>query len=271
MRVAVSTVAFPGVALADLPQAAQAVGAEGIALGVAPDGPMSPEASATVVSDFRHQCRDRGLEVSATYGYAGRRLLLDPQAATTDVALAKRCIDLAAGLGAPVCRLFAGTKAGTDEVIDRFIEACLPIAVHAAGAGVRLGFPTHHDLAFDPRSCRRLIQGIGPERAGIIFTGPNLELDGISPIPALSEMADLVVQVEIKDWIRHDGTAHPAPIGAGDAIVWPIVEALVGFNFGGWITLHHLRQHHPELQDLDPAVSARVRQIISRENRHDDQ
>jgi sugar phosphate isomerase/epimerase len=263
MRIAVSTVAFPGVALQDLPQAAHAVGAEGIALGVAPNGPMSPVASATVVSDFLRQCRDTGLEVSATYGYAGRRLLLDQPAAVADVELAKRCIDLAADLGAPVCRLFAGTEAGPDDVIDRFIEACRPIADHAAAASVHLGFPTHHDLAFDPRSCRRLIEGMGRQRAGIIFTGPNLELDGISPNRALAEMADLVVQAEIKDWTRRDGETYPAPIGAGEAIVWPIVEALAGFGFSGWITLHHLRQHHPELQPLDPAVSANICRIIA--------
>jgi sugar phosphate isomerase/epimerase len=263
MPIAVSTVAFPGVALGDLPQAAQAVGAAGIALGVAPNGPMLPDASPSVVSDFLHQCRDIGLEVSATYGYAGRRLLLDPQAATADVELAKRCIDLAARLGAPVCRLFAATKPGPDDVMDHFIEACRPIATHAAGAGVRLGLPTHHDLAFDPRSCRRLIEGIGREHAGIIFTGANLELDGIAPIEALAEMADIVVQAEIKDWTRQHGEAHPAPIGAGEAVVWPIIEATARFGFAGWITLHHLRQHHPDLPALEPAVTARVRRIIA--------
>ena len=110
-----------------------------------------------------------GIAVSATYGYAGRRLLEDTAAAAEDVVLSKRCIDLAARLGAPVCRLFAGTAAGSDDLIDRFIEACRPIARHAVAAGVCLGLPTHHDLAFDARSCRRLIEGIGREYAGIMI------------------------------------------------------------------------------------------------------
>jgi len=45
----------------------------------------------------------------------------------------------------------------------------------------------HHDLAFDPRSCRRLIEGLGRANAGIIFTGANLERDGIAPLAALAE------------------------------------------------------------------------------------
>jgi hypothetical protein len=30
----------------------------------------------------------------------------------------------------------------------------------------------------------------------------------------------------------------------------------------GWITLHHLKQHHAELPPLDPAVGTRIRQIL---------
>jgi sugar phosphate isomerase/epimerase len=166
-------------------------------------------------------------------------------------------------LGAPVCRVFAGKAPGTTAVIERFVEAARPVAAHAAGAGVRLGFPTHHDLAFDPNSCRRLIEGLGGDRAGIIFTGSNLELDGIGPLEALSEMADLVVQAELKDWRRSGGKAQPVAIGSGEATVWPLVEVLAAAGFDGWVTLHHLRQHHPELGPLAPTISARVSEILA--------
>jgi sugar phosphate isomerase/epimerase len=263
MRIAVSTVAFPGVALRDLPRAARAVGAEGIALGVAPGGPMAPDAPAATITGFLARCRDEAVAVSAVYGYAGRRLLLDPDAVRADAAFAKRCIDLAARLGAPVCRVFAGTAPGPYPVIDRFAEACRPIAAHAAAAGLQLGFPTHHDLASDARSCRRLIEAIGRDRAGIIFTGANLELDGIAPLDALNALDGLVVQAEIKDWRRDGLQAHPAPIGEGEATVWPLAAALAAGNFSGWVTLHHLRQHHPALPPLDPAVAARIRHVFS--------
>jgi sugar phosphate isomerase/epimerase len=263
MRVAVSTVAFPGVALRDLPRAAQKVGAEGIALGVAPGGPMAPNAPAAEVASFLTLCRDEGVAVSAIYGYAGRRLLLDPDAARADSDLAKRCIDLAAQLGAPVCRVFAGTQPGQDQIIDRFAESCHSLAAHAAASGLKLGFPTHHDLASDARSSRRLIEAIGRDRAGIIFTGANLELDGIAPLEALTELDGFVVQAEFKDWRRDGLRAHPAPIGEGEAMVWPLAAALFAHQFTGWVTLHHLRQHHPELAPLDPALAARFRHIAT--------
>ena len=256
MRVAVSTVGFPDVDLLDLPRAVRSVGATGIAVGIGPNGPLSLGATAATVSTFLERCSQAGVTVSATYGYAGRKLLSD--AAADDADQAKRCVDLAAGLGAPVCRIFAGTARGTDDVIDRFLEACRPVADHAAAAGVRLGFPTHHDLAFDPLSCRRLVEGLGRDRAGIIFTGPNLELDGIDPQIALVQMADLVLQAEVKDWKRAVGTAHPVAIGTGEATVWPLLEALAASGFDGWITLHHLRQHHPELAPLSAMVATRV-------------
>lgn len=262
MRVAVSTVAFPGIGLSELPRAARSVGAAGIALGVGPAGPMPLDATEAVVTGFLHRCRDEGVTVSAAYGYAGRSLLSDPVSAAGDLDLARRCIDLAARLGAPVCRVFAGTAAGTGEVIDSFVEACRPAADHAAGMGVRLGIPTHHDLASDPKSCRRLVEGLGRDRAGIIFTGPNLELDGVCPLAALSEMADLIVQAEVKDWRRSGGAASPVAIGTGEATVWPLVEALAS-GFDGWITLHHLRQHHPDLGPLDPGIGARVAGILA--------
>ena len=259
MGVAVSTVSFPGVALLDLPRAARSVGAHGIALGIGPGGPLTPDATAATVTAFLDSCAQAGVTVSATYGYAGRALLSDPAAAASDVDLARRCIDLAAMLGAPVCRVFAGTAAGSGAVIDRFVQACLPVAEHAAGMAVHLGFPTHHDLAFDPASCRRLVEGLGRDRAGIIFTGANLELDGIDPLAALSAMTDLILQVELKDW--HEG--HPVAIGTGEATVWPLAEALAAAGFDGWITLHHLRQHHPEMGPLSPAVAARLGSIMA--------
>ena len=269
MRIAVSTVGFPGVDLMDLPRAARAVGADGLALGIGPGGPLAPDAAAATLAGFRDRCNAEGVAVSATYGYAGRALLADPAAAGRDTDLARRCIDLAAALGAPVCRVFAGTARGGDTVIDRFVEACGPVADHAAKAGLHLGFPTHHDLAFDPASCRRLVDGLGRDRAGIIFTGPNLELDGIDPLAALSGMADLVLQAEVKDWRkgkdwRKEGAkAHPVAIGTGEATVWPVVEALAASGFAGWVTLHHLRQHHPEMGPLSPGIAARVGGILA--------
>lgn len=264
MRLAASSVAFPAADLANLPCAALATGVEGIAVTISADSALRPDAAAGAVDAFHRQCRDDGLAVSAVYGYAGRRVLLDEAARAEDIALAKRCIDLAVRLEAPVCRLFASTGRGNDDRIDRFLDACTPIFDHAAACGVMIAFPTHHDLAYDPASCRRLVAGFGRSRTGIIFTGPNMELDGIAPLAALAEMSDLIEQVELKDWRRHGERTVPVPIGSGDATVWPIVEALAVGGYTGWITLHHLKQHHPGLPDLDRQVSATVRRVASR-------
>ena len=263
MRIAVSTVGLPGVDLMDLPQAARAAGVVGLALGIGPAGPLTPDITAATLAEFRDRCAGEGVSISATYGYAGRALLTDPAASARDADQARRCIDLAARLDAPVCRVFAGKAPGSDADIDRFVDACHPVADHAAAAGLHLGFPTHHDLAFDPASCRRLVDGLGRDRVGIIFTGPNLELDGIDPLTALACMADLVLQAEIKDWHRRGGEAHPVAIGTGEATVWPVVEALAASGFAGWVTLHHLRQHHPEIGPLSPEVAARVGGILA--------
>jgi sugar phosphate isomerase/epimerase len=107
------------------------------------------------------------------------------------------------------------------------------------------------------------VEGLGRDRAGIIFTGPNLELDGINPLAALSEMAELVVQAEVKDWRKEGAKAHPVAIGTGEATVWPIVEALAASGFAGWITLHHLRQHHAEMGSLSPEIAKRVGGILA--------
>jgi sugar phosphate isomerase/epimerase len=180
-----------------------------------------------------------------------------------DLDLARRCIDLAARLEAPVCRIFAWSGRPTDALIDRFIEACRPAAEHAALAGILLGFPTHHDLASDPASCRRLVDGFGRDRAGIIFNGQSLEIDGIAPVTALRTMSDIVVQAELKDWLRAGGHHVPTPIGLGDATVWPVVEALDASGFEGWLTLHHLKQHHSELPELERGVAESIRAMAA--------
>ena len=264
MRLSASSVAFPGRDLSGLPRAAAATGVDGIAINVSERSALRPDTSAAAVVDFQQRCRTEGLAVSAVYGYAGRRLLLDSVARNEDIDLAKRSIDLAAALASPVCRMFASTGPGDAEAISRFLDACVPIFDHARSADIVVAFPTHHDLAYDPVSCRQLVERFGRPRTGIIFTGPNLELDGIEPLEALSAMAGIVEQVELKDWRRHDGHATPVPIGEGEAVVWPIVEALAQSGYAGWITLHHLKQHHPELPDLDSRVSAAVRLIAER-------
>lgn len=262
--ISASTVAFPGLPLAELPQRAVALGLDGIALTVSAHGSMRPDAPESEIRDFQARCRDAGIRVSALYGYAGRGMLADARALAADLDLARHCIDLGARLEAPLCRIFAGSERPTDELIDRFVEACRPAAEHAYQAGLILGFPTHHDLAFDPDSCRRLIAGLGRERAGIIFNGPSMELDGIAPVAALHSMRDLVVQLELKDWRRVGEKEIPTALGAGKAKVWPLVEALDAVAFDGWVTLHHLKQHHPELPELESGAADTVRRVAAR-------
>ena len=86
----------------------------------------------------------------------------------------------------------------------------------------------------------------------------------VPPLAALTQMYDIIEQVELKDWRREGEHVTPAPIGAGEAVVWPIVEALALADYTGWVTLHHLKQHHPALGDLDEAVSATVRSVVAR-------
>lgn len=267
MRLAASTVAFPGMALADLPEHARALGIDGLAVTVSPRGSMARDTPSAAIRSFRRGCSERNIHVSAVYGYAGRGLLGDAAARQVDIDLARRCLDLTVELGAPLCRLFAWTAKPTDDLIDRFVEACGPVASHAAELGVIIGLPTHHDLASDPRSCRRLVSGLGRDRAGIIFNGPSMELDGIDPLVALDEMIDLVEQVELKDWRLVDGHEAPAPLGSGEATVLPIVEHLAAAAFAGWITLHHLKQHHPELPHLTAAAGEAVRTLYTASKR----
>jgi sugar phosphate isomerase/epimerase len=263
LRIAASTVAFPGLPLLDLPERAAALALDGLALTAAERGSLHPNASEAQLRSFQARCRDLGISISALYGYAGRGMLGDAVARAADLDLARRCIDLAARLEAPVCRIFAWSGRPYTALIDRFVEACQPAAEHAAAAGIRLGFPTHHDLASDPASCRRLIEGFGRHRAGIIFNGQSLEIDGIAPIAACHKMFDIVIQAELKDW-RHDGGHHsPTPIGQGEATVWPIVDALDASAFDGWLTLHHLKQHHPELPDLKRNVAEKIRAMAA--------
>lgn len=262
IRIAASGVAFPGVPLARLADRAAALGLDGIAPTVSDGGSLRIGASPAQVDDFSGRCRGAGIRVSALYGYAGRGMLEEPAARARDRDLAKRCIDLAAQLDAPVCRIFAWSGRPTDDVIDRFVEALGPVADHAAKVGVVLGLPTHHDLAYDPASCRRLVAGVGRDRSGIIFNGPSMEFDGLSPLAALSEMRDIVVQAELKDWRRDGGHEVPTIIGDGDATVWPVVEALQASAFDGWVTVHHLKQHHPELPELGRSTVDAIRRRV---------
>ena len=111
---------------------------------------------------------------------------------------------------------------------------------------------------------RKKSPGFGPGRVGIIFNGPSMELDGIAPVAALERMRDIVIQAELKDWRRDGEHQTPTSIGKGHATVWPIVEALAANAFDGWVTLHHLKQHHPELPELERSTAEAVRLVAAR-------
>jgi sugar phosphate isomerase/epimerase len=259
MLISVSSVAFPGAKPAELPMLAYAAGADGLAVTCSDKGSLPLDTSDQDADAFRKQCEDIGVAISALYGYSGRGVLGDSHARSRDVNDAKRCIDLAVRLGCRVVRLFAWKGPSSAPVIDAFVEAVAPISDYAALLGIKIGIPTHHDLAFDPASCHRLIAGLGRDRAEIIFNGQSMELDGIPPVQALRSMLDIIGQVELKDWQRTVSDVTPVPIGSGQATVFPVVRELALNAYGGWLTLHHLRQHHRSLPALEPGVSTMVR------------
>jgi len=153
-----------------------------------------------LIRSVREKAASLGLAISGT-GIRNNFASPDPAVRRADVELAKRWVDVAAKLGAPVLRLFTGAvpKGYEDrwqEVADWMVPCFRECAEYAATKGVRIGIQNHADMLSTADQCLRLLQAIGHPAVGLIvdtgsFTTPD-------PYDDIARTAPLAINWQVK-------------------------------------------------------------------------
>jgi sugar phosphate isomerase/epimerase len=223
--------ALPGWQPARVVDAAHAVGLVTVEWGVGPGQALeSPRAAAHAL---------RGLDVTAAgvCVQGGAASLTAPARLEPFAALAEE-------LGAPHVRVFA--PAHRTHARERAREGVLRAAEIAAAHGVALLVETSPGtIAPSTAHARALVEGLPPERAGVLYDPGNMAIEGqVDPALAVEELGSYLRHVHVKNiaWRRRGGVWSWSHAALDSGLVdWSgVLAALRRAGYAGRLSLDHL-------------------------------
>lgn len=148
--------------------------------------PEYPEVPKTkFINEFKRRAFSLGLEISGT-GIRNDFATADADKRKADVELAKRWIEVAAEMGAPVLRVFAGNQPeghSWNETAKWMTEALVECAEHGEKHGVLIGVQNHGDMLKSADEVLKIMELAQNEWLGtIIDTGFMLTPDPYADI-----------------------------------------------------------------------------------------
>lgn len=177
-----------------------------------PGYPAPP--SDEMVRSVRQKAAERGLAISGT-GIRNHFASADPVVRQEGIQLAKQWIDVAAKLGAPVIRLFAGAMpAGYEnkwEEVMRWMVPCFQAcADYAQTKGIRIGIQNHADALSTAEQTLALLKAINHPGVGLIVdTGSFTTAD---PYKEIEMTAPYAVNWQVKERLHGEGTDRKTDI-----------------------------------------------------------
>lgn len=252
-----------------LPEALDLIGDLGYeAVAITPDvGGLDPfHLRQGEVAGIRARLEDLGLAAAVE---TGARFLLDPrrkhrpsllEAEALDrsrrIDLYRRCVDLAADLGAGVVSLWAGSapegEHGTlDEepshgLGDRLVEGLVQVLDHARGAEVRVAFEPEPGMFVErPTGFAALLErgGSALDDLGLTLDVGHCVVTGDEPVSGVVEhWSNRLAHVHLADCPR--GLHQHVAFGEGDLDLVDALDGLVGSGYSGIAAVELSRDGH---------------------------
>jgi sugar phosphate isomerase/epimerase len=205
---------------------------------------------------FKRRAFDLGLSLSGT-GIRNDFAAPDKAKRDADVTLAKRWVEAAAEMGAPVLRVFAGIRpAGHswDEAAGWIAEALAGCAEHGAKHGVIIGVQNHGDMLSSAAEVLKLLGMVKSEWLGVIVdTGKFLTPD---PYADIAKVARHAVNWQVKD-LLDDRKGGPIDM---IKLVGIIREA----NYRGYVPIETLPTLEEEKNKGSYDAYARVPELLKK-------
>jgi sugar phosphate isomerase/epimerase len=144
------------------------------------------------INNFKRKAFKLGIDISGT-GIRNNFASPDPKVRAADVERAKKWIVVAAKMGAPVLRLFAGEipkgyENKWDTVAGWMIECYKECAAFGAKYGVIIGIQNHGDMLQTADQCIKVAKAVNSDWAGIIIdtgnfkvTDPYADIEAVIP------------------------------------------------------------------------------------------
>jgi sugar phosphate isomerase/epimerase len=196
-----------------------------------------------VKPDYLHRLKQHafklGLDVSGTS--VGNNFCV-PSGPERDkqLALVRTWVDHAADLDAPVIRIFAGNKQGSeDESVALAIEGIQASLRYAADKGVALALENHGGITGTIDQILRLVKGVNaPEgNFGVNLDTGNFHTD--DPYADLAQLAPYAINVQVKTEIARKGKKKE------DADLAKVVGILRDARYSGYVVLEYEAAEDP--------------------------
>ncbi len=150
------------------------------------------------IAKFKKRAFELGLGISGT-GIRNNFAVADKAARGKDVQLAKSWIEVAAKLGAPVIRVFAGAEApgaNRDEIYQWMAADLNTLAEHGKKFGVVVGVQNHSDFLKTADQTIKLLEMVNSEWLGLILDTGNYPGD---PYGEIAAVLPYTVNFQIKE------------------------------------------------------------------------
>jgi sugar phosphate isomerase/epimerase len=204
------------------------------------------------VNDFKRRAFHLGLAVSGT-GVRNDFASPDKDKRAADVELVKEWIEVAARLGAPVLRVFAGAEPKDhtwDEAAEWLVEALKKCVEHAQKYGVLIGIQNHWDFLKTSEQVLKVVKMVDSEWFGtIVDTGYFLTED---PYKDMAAVAPYAVNWQVKEKV--DGQEFKV-----NTDLKKIVRIAKDAGYRGYLPIETLSKKTGE-PDYDP--KARAAQLL---------
>ena len=233
VNTALCTIAFKELPVEEVLHLAQDHGLDGVEIwGQEPH--MAQTYDPDRVARLKDAVAERGLDLAAFGSY------VKPEMDDFD-ALSQAALDIAAGLGTRVVRIWSGGGASKDvtpEVYANAVAKLKGLCARAADKGLILAFEFHDNSITDnARGIVKLIEDVGSPILKTYYQ-PSRRERADDPYEAAETVGPYVVNVHAQNW---DATGR-ALVREGDVDYHRVVQILKRYGFDGCIEIEFVRE-----------------------------
>lgn len=202
-----------------------------------------PEApSDELIYHVKRKVFGSGMEISGT-GVRNDFTIADKAKRQAEVDLVKRWVEVAAKLGAPVLRIFAGTQKNEGiaeeqitEWILRDIEACVDFGKQH---GVVIGLQNHNDFIKTASQINRIVEAINSEWFGIIVDTGSYRMK--DPYKEIEDSVKYAVNWQLKEKIFLNGSEVETDVRR-------VIDIIRASNYHGYVPIETLGEGDPKVK-----------------------
>ena len=233
---------------------AAAIGFDGVELRGASGDHIGHDESPAACATIRQRFAAAGLEAARIMGYSNF-VADDPAQIDQAVENMTAMVGVAAAIGCPTLRIFAGDNPGIDraELISRAAAGIRRVAPRAEAAGVRLALETH-DAWCKGANLGALFEAVDSPALGLCWDVCNSFF--AEPLEETYQaVKGRIAHVHFKDGAsKPDGGEYSVLPGTGEVDLKKALTLIRDDGYTGWLSFEWEKKWQPELAEPEVAL-----------------